>query len=140
MTSVRFPGVSYVEHLGRGVPLLTYDDGDQFMIGAHVASLLKKETFNLYRSLRCRGATTYKADEVLLHFLTVNRIVRKGTRSVTLVPYEHVISLIEGEENRNKQVKFIVWRTGSIDEETVSDHEVPVDAKACAILANMVNS
>ena len=57
---------------GRGVSvfsLLVSASGKDFFIGSHLAELLKRETFNLYGSLKRREIGTWHVDDNLLKLL-----------------------------------------------------------------------
>ncbi len=59
--------------------------GASYFVGAHVAELLNKETFNLYASLNRRHIATHQADRRLTHWLIGHELLFPGTTSVTLV-------------------------------------------------------
>jgi hypothetical protein len=58
-----------------------FSPGDEFFIGSHLAELLKRETFNLYGSLKRRDIGTWHVDDNLLKLL-----VSKGPSSSTTFP------------------------------------------------------
>ena len=58
---------------------------ERYFVGAHLAELLGRETFNMYSSLKRRKIALWRGDEALLHFLIVRDVVFAGTSSLTLV-------------------------------------------------------
>ena len=64
--------------------LLFFAD-ERYFVGAHLAELLGRETFNMYSSLKRRKIALWRGDEALLHFLIVRDVVFAGTSSLTLV-------------------------------------------------------
>jgi hypothetical protein len=78
--------------------------GVEYFIGAHLAELLKRETFNLYASLNRRNIATLHADARLLNLLVSKDLVFAGTTSVTLVKFdevsEYLADTIAGNERR----------------------------------------
>lgn len=68
----------------------------KFLVGVQIASLLSRETFNLYRSLKIKNVPITRASQEQIEFLTKMGAVKAGTHSVTLVAYEDAINFIEG--------------------------------------------
>jgi len=72
-------------------------EGDRWLIGVQISSLLSRETYNLYRSLKIKNVTVKRASPEQLDFMLKNKIVKPGTRSVTFVAYHESIPFIECE-------------------------------------------
>eukprot|EP01098_Paradermamoeba_levis_P005707 TRINITY_DN2394_c0_g3_i2.p1 TRINITY_DN2394_c0_g3~~TRINITY_DN2394_c0_g3_i2.p1 ORF type:complete len:427 (-),score=138.98 TRINITY_DN2394_c0_g3_i2:181-1461(-) len=60
----------------------------KFLVGREVATLLKRQTFNMYRSMKLRGIGILRAIPDHLDFFSQLGVVKVGTHSLTLVPYE----------------------------------------------------
>ena len=71
-------------------------DGEEFLIGVQIASLLKRETFNMYRSMKIKNISIQRANPEQVDFLCKCNAVRTGTHSVTLIPYEAGLYFIAG--------------------------------------------
>lgn len=82
-------GVSAIGRLSHGgVELKTVkvDGVGEFVVGAKLASRLRKETFNLYRTLMVMGRELFRCNtSTIIQELIDRRVVGRGTRSVTLV-------------------------------------------------------
>lgn len=66
----------------------------KYVIGAQVASLLKRETFNMYRSLKIKKISIRRASPQEVSFLVKCEAVRVGTHSVTLIPHDEGLFFI----------------------------------------------
>ncbi len=152
--STCMPEISHTEYLGKQLVLLSYGPNDQYLIGANVCNRFRKETFNLYRSLRVKGVDPCRGSELLLNYLLSRRTLKAGTRSVTLVPYNETLSLLNADPNlrercagnRSKKVKQDkqddegVYEEGSCgDSNSVAASEMN-EPEPWVILANMVNA
>lgn len=85
---------------------------ENYMIGVQIAHLLKRETFNLYRSLKVKGIRVFKAQPFHIDYLISIGSIRPGTRSVTLVGLEDIWSFIEREYHimeENNTNKKLAW-------------------------------
>ena len=71
-------------------------DGEEFLIGVQIASLLKRETFNMYRSMKIKNILIQRANVEQVDFLCKCNAVRTGTHSVTLIPYHSGLYFISG--------------------------------------------
>ena len=76
--------ISLLEQWGGRLPLLLIE-GHEYLVGSHVAELLKRETFNLYSSLKRRSIPIWHAFDDLLKFLIKRGSVYVGTTSVSLL-------------------------------------------------------
>src|SRR4051812_28156643 len=63
-------------------------DGQRYLIGVQVAHLLKRETFNMYRSMKIKGVELLKAESDQVEYMISCGAVRSGTHSVTLIPLD----------------------------------------------------
>ena len=66
-------------------PFFFFFADERYFVGAHLAELLRRETFNVYGSFKRRNIALWRGDEALLHFLLARGVVFAGTTSVTLV-------------------------------------------------------
>jgi hypothetical protein len=81
---------------GRECTILKCPTG-RYLIGAQISLLLNKETFNLYRSMKVKGIELIRADPEQITYLAKICAVKKGTRSVTLIPFESGAEFVEGK-------------------------------------------
>ena len=72
-------------------------EGVDFLIGVQIATLLKRETFNMYRSMKIKNIKIQRATPEQVEFLCLNSAVRPGTHSVTLIPYDAALYFIAGK-------------------------------------------
>ncbi len=68
----------------------------KYLVGVQIAKLLKRETFNLYRSMKVKGIEVVRATSEQVEHLMRCGAVKRGTRSVTLVAYDAAISFVNG--------------------------------------------
>jgi hypothetical protein len=78
-------------------------DGEEFLIGVQIASLLKRETFNMYRSMKIKNISIQRANPEQVDFLCKCNAVRTGTHSVTLIPHESGLYFIADAISRQKK-------------------------------------
>jgi hypothetical protein len=81
--------------------LTVVDFGERLLIGAQVATLLKRETFNMYRSMKIKRINIRRANPAEVAFLVKAEAVRVGTHSVTLIPLEKGLYFIAGMFKRS---------------------------------------
>jgi len=86
-------------------------DGEEFLIGVQIASLLKRETFNMYRSMKIKNITIQRANPEQVDFLCKCNAVRTGTHSVTLIPYEAGLYFIADAVARQKKTENLPFST-----------------------------
>jgi len=77
----------------------------RWMIGVQVASLLERETYNLYRSLKVKNIEVKRATVEQIDYLLKNDIVRTGTRSITFISLDHSISFLSDELRKLEKKK-----------------------------------
>jgi len=70
--------------------------GERLLIGAQVAALLKRETFNMYRSMKIKRIEIRRANPAEVAYLVRAEAVRVGTHSVTLIPLDKGLYFIAG--------------------------------------------
>ena len=75
---------------------VVYFDKQKYLIGVQIASLLKRETFNMYRSMKIKNIRIKRADPKQVDYLCECNAVRPGTHSVTLIPFESGLYFIAG--------------------------------------------
>ena len=68
----------------------------KYLIGVQIASLLQRETFNMYRSMKIKKINLIRATPEQVELLCNCSAVRFGTHSVTLIPYEAGLYFIAG--------------------------------------------
>jgi hypothetical protein len=83
--------------------LVTIDEC-QYLVGVQIAHLLERETFNMYRSMKIKGVTLYRASPEQIEYLCDQGAIRPGTHSVTLVPYADAIYFVADVRERNRDV------------------------------------
>jgi hypothetical protein len=59
---------------------------EKYLVGVQIATLLKRETFNMYRSMKIKEIPIRRASPEEIDFLCKCGAVRGGTHSVTLIP------------------------------------------------------
>lgn len=78
--------IGSLSHGGVALKIVKVDGVGDFVVGAKLASRLRKETFNIYRTLKVMGRELFRCDRsTLVQELIERRVVDRGTRSVTLV-------------------------------------------------------
>lgn len=84
------------------IPVCTINNKDYF-IGIHVAKILNKESFNLYRSLKTRKYIVHHLrHNAVLPFIE-SKIVKNGTQRITLLLVEDVIAYFQEILNGKQQ-------------------------------------
>merc|ERR1712137_646559 len=96
---------------------VVYFDGQKYLIGVQIASLLKRETFNMYRSMKIKNIRIKRADPKQVDYLCECNAVRPGTHSVTLIPFESGLYFIADAWHRqHKSSSFGVRKTNFISD------------------------
>jgi len=96
---------------GRDCTVLKSEDRS-YLIGAQVSALLNKETFNLYRKMKVKGIELVRAEPEQISYLISICAVKKGTRSVTLIPFEGGAEFVEAELRKKKNNGVVDIKTG----------------------------
>lgn len=122
------------ERFDRRVTLLALRDAldVRYMIGVKIAKILRRETFNLYRSMRAKGIELVRLSSVDTQEIVALGAVRRGTHSVTIVKDEAASQFIEAELAAERQRK----RRRPSDFDT---DEAPRPAADCAVLESTCN-
>jgi len=84
---------------GVNMSIFTVDNAE-YLLGVQIATLLKRETFNLYRSLKIKGVNMVRANPEQVEFLINCQSIKRGTHSVTLIPYEEGLVFISSERKK----------------------------------------
>jgi len=84
---------------GQSMSVFTLAERD-FLIGVQIAVLLKRETFNLYRSIKIKGIELVRAENEHVDFLVNCNSIKRGTHSVTLIPLDEGIAFVDEERRR----------------------------------------
>jgi len=90
---------------GKNVSVITIEDR-KYLIGVQVAKLLKRETFNLYRSMKVKGIEIIRAVSEQVEYLMRVNAVKRGTRSVTLIAYQPTVEFVESELQRIQKMEI----------------------------------
>lgn len=94
-------GVGRFSHRGVELKLAKISGVGEFVVGAALARKLRKETYNMYRTLAVMGREVLRADNAtLLPKLLQMRLVSIGTRSATLVGARDAIDYIDRIDNQ----------------------------------------
>ncbi|KAL6066411.1 hypothetical protein QOT17_009600 [Balamuthia mandrillaris] len=84
-----------------GEPENNTNEWEDYLIGTQVAALVKRETFNMYRSMKIKGINLRKAEPMEVDYLSHIGAVRAGTHSVTFIPVKEAMPFIEDIRGRN---------------------------------------
>ena len=131
---------------GRRFTNVAIEGSGQYFVGVHVAKFLKRETFNLYRSLKARGSDPLRGGPDLLEWLMYSKVIKRGTRSVTLIEYDAAVAVMEIELAKGKTEAISVEESRSTSEGEEEDGGFGFEEaegteayapKAWEILANM---
>ncbi len=90
---------------GKSMSVLTVAD-KEYLIGVQIAQLLKRETFNLYRSLKIKGIDVLRAENEQVDYLVNCNSIKRGTHSVTLVPFDDGLNFVSGMRS---SCRFVRW-------------------------------
>jgi len=93
---------SVLERWGESVVVVSVE-GVKFFVGAHLAELLRRETFNLYSSLKRRNIPVRQTDQMFLQWLVGHQLIYPGTTSVTLVGVDDVQGFVDDCVIQNEQ-------------------------------------
>jgi len=99
---------------GKNVSIIVIESR-KYLIGVQVAKLLKRETFNLYRSMKVKGIEIIRAVSEQVEFLMRVNAVKRGTRSVTLIAYDPTVEFVESELQRLQKTEGVSARSKDRD-------------------------
>lgn len=108
---------------GKNVSVITIEDR-KYLIGVQVAKLLKRETFNLYRSMKVKGIEIIRAVSDQVEYLMRVNAVKRGTRSVTLIAYQPTVEFVESELQRIQKMEIGGSRKDRDSDSNDSDFDV----------------
>jgi len=109
---------------GKNLSIILIEDR-KYLIGVQVAKLLKRETFNLYRSMKVKGIEIIRAVSDQVEYLMRVGAVKRGTRSVTLIAYDPTMEFVESELQRIQKMDSVsATKSGSHSDSNDSDFEV----------------
>ena len=99
-----------------------------YVVGIELATITNWETYNLYRSLARRGITAGRVSPKLLEQLITTDMVKRGTHSATLVPFEAALTVLEefvrdkNDKDQEQSATIETWNAllAVIDEETIT--------------------
>jgi hypothetical protein len=83
--------------------------GKKFFVGVQLATLLHRETFNLYRSMKIKHVQISRATHDQVLYLVKVGAVRPGTHSVTLVDYETCLGFLREITKKRRSEPDIVF-------------------------------
>mmetsp|Transcript_15521 Transcript_15521/g.44019 ORF Transcript_15521/g.44019 Transcript_15521/m.44019 type:complete len:200 (-) Transcript_15521:295-894(-) len=93
--------------MGKKVTVITFTLGKRwykYFIGVQVARLLKRQTFNMYRSMKSKRIRVIRASpDQIKHLLKVG-VVPRNTHSVTLVPYKEALEFMADHWKREPPI------------------------------------
>lgn len=92
------------ELFGKKMTVVTWN-AQQYLIGVQIAHYLKRETFNLYRSMKLANIDIIKCQPSEIEELTQLDAIKRGIHSVTLVPYDQGVAYISKELRRKPRKK-----------------------------------
>eukprot|EP01096_Ripella_sp_DP13-Kostka_P002373 TRINITY_DN1319_c0_g1_i4.p1 TRINITY_DN1319_c0_g1~~TRINITY_DN1319_c0_g1_i4.p1 ORF type:complete len:266 (+),score=112.03 TRINITY_DN1319_c0_g1_i4:379-1176(+) len=72
---------------GRRLSVVSFEE-KRWLIGVQLATLLQRETFNMYRSMKIKNIGIQRASSDQVTNLVRLGVIPNGTHSVTFVPYE----------------------------------------------------
>lgn len=87
---------------GQKVSVASFNN-KKFFIGVQIAALLKRETFNLYRSMKIKHVSISRATHDQVLFLVKAGAVRSGTHSVTLLDYDACLTYLREEVSKKRR-------------------------------------
>jgi len=87
------------EYFGQSFSVVSMDD-QEFLIGVQIAQYLKRETFNLYRSMKIKNLEIVRATPEQVDYLIQSCSIKRGTHSVTMVPLKQGLGFISDEVKR----------------------------------------
>jgi hypothetical protein len=70
---------------------------ESYVIGAELAAAIRRETYNLYRSLDIKGVVLEQATAEQFRWLVATGVVRSSAHSATLVPLALALQLLGGD-------------------------------------------
>jgi len=87
------------EYFGQSFSVVSMDE-QEFLIGVQIAQYLKRETFNLYRSMKIKNLEIVRATPEQVDYLVQSCSIKRGTHSVTMVPLKQGLNFISDEVKR----------------------------------------
>eukprot|EP00007_Cunea_sp_BSH-02190019_P003018 CAMPEP_0174234776 /NCGR_PEP_ID=MMETSP0417-20130205/4432_1 /TAXON_ID=242541 /ORGANISM="Mayorella sp, Strain BSH-02190019" /LENGTH=386 /DNA_ID=CAMNT_0015313187 /DNA_START=275 /DNA_END=1435 /DNA_ORIENTATION=+ len=100
-----------VKVFGNQLSVFISCDGMEHLVGVQLASVLKRETFNMYRSMKIKEIPVLRANPRELEFLVKIKAVRTGTHSVSLVPYSKGLYFLA--DSLDKAPQFLPLESGT---------------------------
>jgi len=89
---------------GKKLTVVTVE-GQKYLIGVQIAALLKRETFNMYRSMKIKNIRIKRAAPEQVEYLCQCNAVRPGTHSVTLIPFDSGLYFVADAWARQHKVE-----------------------------------
>ena len=85
--------------------MVQYRDGLSYFIGVQIGALLRRETFNLYRSMTLNKVPLVRCTPDEISALVELKVIPAGIHSVTLVEYQAGSRYIEKQLNIKQRRK-----------------------------------
>ena len=96
--------------LGKKITVITFavhKQSAKYFIGVQIARLLKRQTFNMYRSMKSKRIRVVRASPDQIKFLLKLGVVPRNTHSVTLVPYQDGLEFIADHWKREPPANVV---------------------------------
>lgn len=93
--------------LGREAVVVVMENNTEYVIGSHLAQWVRRDPFNLYRSLRNRRIALQPASKEQLRLLLEKHCLKGSVRSATFVPLEEALDYCAEKEH----MRFLVRKT-----------------------------
>jgi len=93
------------ELFGKKMTVVKMNNKTDYLIGVQIAHFLKRETFNLYRSMKLNNIDIIKCLPDQIEELTQIDAIKRGIHSVTLVPYNQGVLYMAKELKRKPRKK-----------------------------------
>jgi len=112
------------ELFGKKMTVVKMNNNIDYLIGVQIAHFLKRETFNLYRSMKLNNIDIIKCLPDQIEELTQIDAIKRGIHSVTLVPYNQGVLYIAKELKRKprKKTDKKVNNSSEVEPETFSSN------------------
>lgn len=104
---------SLVKQFGCSLSVIQLGSSEEWLIGTEVASLLERETFNMYRSMKIKGIEVKRATPRQVEFLVIEQVLKQGTHSATLIEKDNGLYYIADAWYRKHRREFPFYCTSS---------------------------
>ena len=101
---------------------------------------MRKETFNLYASLKRRNIATRNGDRWLLHLLISKELVSAGTTSLTLIRVDQVSDYVDNALEMIERRKATRTKGGKRQRDESFDAQVSKERECAGILRSLAGA